>query len=201
MVVGVFGLPRSGKTTFAAKLNRDAQRGRSLRVGYGNWRVNVGDFAPYLRVYSNFPLPGALRLDFDDLGRYKVDNSLILIDEISLCCDARNYKEFKQHTKEFFALHGHYRDDVVFLSQGWEDADKRIRNLTEVLLYVDRWGRFSRVRPIRKTWSIDGTITEGYTLAPPLSSSWIYRPRYYGDFDSFAVPDLPPMAGAEWFPA
>lgn len=198
MVIGVFGLPRSGKTTLAAKMNRDAQKGKTLHVGFGAWRVRLGDFAPYQRVYSNFPLPGALRLDFDDLGRYQIENALILVDEISLCCDARNYKEFKQHTKEFFALHGHYRTDVCYFSQGWEDTDKRIRNLTETLLYVDRWGAWSRVRPIHKSWSIDGSITEGFTLAPPLASSWIFRRLYYGDFDSFAAPALPEYDGVNW---
>lgn len=198
MVVGVFGLPRAGKTTLAAKLNRAAQRGKALSVGFGAWKVRIGEFAPYTRVYSNFPLPGALKLDFDALGRYKVENALILIDEISLVCDSRDYKNFKSYTKEFFALSGHFRCDICYFSQGWEDTDKRIRNLTAVLLYVDKFCGWSRVRPIHKSWSIDGSITEGFQLAPPLASSWIWRKSYYGDFDSFSVPNLPSLQAESW---
>lgn len=199
MVIGVFGLPRSGKTTFLAKMSKQALAGKKqLTVGGGAWKVALGDFAPYAHVYSNFPLQGCERIEFKDLGRYDTNRSLILIDEISLFADARDYKTFDKVIKEWFALHGHYRTDVVYCSQGYEDTDKRIRNLTEIMLYIERFGAFTRVRPIRKAWSIDGSITEGFTLAPPLSSSWIWRRRYYDRFDSFAAPALPPMPSALW---
>lgn len=199
MIIGVFGLPRSGKTTYLAKISKQALAGKKqLSVGGGAWKVAIGDFAPYAHVYSNFPLQGCERIEFKDLGRYDTNRSLILIDEISLFADARNYKTFDKIIKEWFALHGHYRTDLVYCSQGYEDTDKRIRNLTEIMLYIERFGAFTRVRPIRKAWSIDGSITEGYTLAPPLSSSWIWRRRYYDRFDSFAAPALPPMPSALW---
>lgn len=240
MIVGVFGLPRSGKSSLLAWAAHTAiVKHRPLSVGRGAWRVSLGDFAPYQAVYSTFPIlptapqkmtiasrqkllsrlrlkkasakygrrtlskiakiPPVYKLDFDDLGKVQIlPHSLIIIDEISLVCDSRNYREYKQHTKEFFALHGHYKCDVLYASQGYEDTDKRIRNMTDTLLYVDRCGAWSRVRPIKKSWSIDGSITEGYTLAPPLSSKWLLRRPYYGMFDSFAAPALPAVAPVGW---
>ena len=95
MVIGVFGLPRSGKTTFLAKVSKQALAGKKqLSVGGGAWKVAIGDFAPYAHVYSNFPLQGCERIEFKDLGKYDTTRSLILIDEISLFCDARDYKNF-----------------------------------------------------------------------------------------------------------
>lgn len=144
-------------------------------------------------------IPRVYQIDFDNLGKIALPpHSLILIDEISLVCDSRDYKTYAKHTKEFMALHGHYKCDILYASQGYEDTDKRIRNMTDTLLYVDRFGGFSRVRPIKKAWSIDGSITEGYTLAPPLSSMYLRRKPYYCMFDSFSAPALPVVPLVQW---
>lgn len=203
MIIGMFGVPRCGKTTYLAYCAERAARKKALACGRGAWRVRLGDFAPYDKIYSNFPLhlrAGApvYKLDFDMLGKFQIENSLILIDEISLVCDSRDFKNYARHTKEFFALHGHYQNDVIYCSQGYEDTDKRIRNMTEIMLYCDRAGAFTRVRPIHKTWSIDGSIVEGYTLAPPLSSKWLYRKPYYQCFDSYDAPTLAPPPLDTW---
>lgn len=170
MIVGVFGLPRSGKSTLLAYCAERALRHKALACGRGAWRVSLGDFSPYDKVYSTFPILSksgkVCKLDCFQLGKIEIKNSLLLIDEISLVFDSRDYKAFPKHCKEFFALHGHWSNDIIYASQGFEDCDKRIRNMTDTLLYVDRAGRFSRVRPIRKQWSIDGSIVEGYTLCP-----------------------------------
>lgn len=202
MIIGVFGLPRSGKSTLLAYCAECALRHKALACGRGAWRVSLGDFAPYDRVYSTFPILSKngkiCKLDCSQLGKIEIKKSLLLIDEISLIFDSREYKNFPKHCKEFFALHGHWENDIIYASQGFEDCDKRIRNMTDTLLYVDRAGRFSRVRPIRKEWSIDGSIVEGYTLCPPLSSRWLYRPKYYDMFNSFSVPALPTVPPESW---
>lgn len=144
-------------------------------------------------------IPRVYQIEFDALGRvWLPPHSLILIDEISLVCDSRDYRNYAFDTKQFMALHGHYKCDIIYASQGYDDTDKRIRNMTDTLLYVDRFGAWSRVRPIKKAWSIDGTITEGYTLAPPLSSFWLRRRPYYCMFDSFSAPALPETPFLEW---
>ena len=45
--------------------------------------------------------------------------------------------------------------------------------MTEVLLCIDRFGGFTRIRPIKVDWSIDGKIETGYHLAPFIFSSGI----------------------------
>ena len=200
MICGVFGLPRSGKSTFLTYLAREALKGRSLGVGHFKFRKRIGEFAPYQRVFCNFPLEGCYQLNFDDLGKYDFSNSLILIDEIMLVCDSRDYKNFPHDLRDFLALHGHYRCDLVYCSQGYMDTDKRIRNLTERMFYIEKFGAYTRVRPIDKGFKIDEQINEGYYLAPPLSATYIRRKKYYKYFDSFAAPEMPENKSEIWNP-
>ena len=53
----VFGLPRGGKTSFLVWCARRALRGKPLTLGLGLWKSEIGMFAPYDRVYTNFPVP------------------------------------------------------------------------------------------------------------------------------------------------
>lgn len=198
MICGVFGLPRAGKSTFLTYLARRALQGKSLSVGHFSFKKSIGEFGPYKRVFCNFPLEGCYKLNFDDLGVYDFSESLILIDEIMLVCDSRDYKNFRSDLRDFLALHGHYKCDIVYCSQGYMDTDKRIRNLTERMFYLEKFGQFSRVRPIDKGFKIDEQINEGYYLAPPLSATYLYRKRYYKFFDSFAAPSMPVNPSALW---
>lgn len=56
-----FGLPRSGKSTYAAKLAKKA-----LAAGRA--------------VYSNFPIRGTFQITKDDIGKYLMEDCLIIID-------------------------------------------------------------------------------------------------------------------------
>ena len=123
---------------------------------------------------------------------------MIIIDEIMLLCDSRDWKNFRHDLRNFLALHGHYRCDIVYCSQGYQDTDLRIRNLTERMFYIEKSGSFTVVRPIDKGWSIDEQIREGYKLAPKLGCSWIYRKKYYRYFDSFAAPEMPQNPSPLW---
>lgn len=191
MIINVFGLPRMGKSTLLARCARRANKGKGLIFGHGLWKVRAGEFAPYSRVYSNFPLKGCYMIDFDQLGYYDFHDCLIIIDEISLYADSRDFKNFDKKIKQWFALHGHYRTDVLICSQNLEDSDKRIRNLAPVLLQVDKCGPFTLVRPIKR--QADVIQGEIFIKSPPLSATWFLRKPYYSDFDSFAAPTLPPQ--------
>lgn len=94
MVQGVFGLPGSGKSTYLAKLAKKS-------------------FKKYDRVYSNFYIRGCYQLDFDTLGLVDYSDCLILIDEISLFCDCRNWKNFSSDMVYFWTNHRHYGVDIV----------------------------------------------------------------------------------------
>lgn len=198
MICGVFGLPRAGKTTFLTYLALEALKGKSLSVGHFRYQKPIGEFAPYKRVFCNFPLEGCYMLDFDALGVFDFSNSLILIDEIMLLCDSRDWKNFRADLRDFLALHGHYRCDIVYCSQGYRDTDLRIRNLTERLFYIEKFRQFTRVRPIDKGFKFDEQINEGYTLGSPLSATYILRKRYYRYFNSFDAPELPENPASVW---
>lgn len=178
MIQGVFGLPRSGKSTYLARL---AKKG----------------FKKYERVYSNFYIKGCYQLDFDTLGKVEYKNCLILIDEISLFCDCRNWKDFNKDLVYFFTNHGHFHVDVVYCSQSYTDCDRKIRNLTDSLYYI-RSGilGFSIVRKIDKCFTVDNSIDESYELSGlPLL---VFRKLYYSMFDSFETKALPPNNSRPW---
>lgn len=208
MIVGVFGLPGSGKTTFLTYAAICGATGKALAAGRATWRVSLSDFS-YDRIFTNFPvaLPKKLvkkqkcpffQLNPRELGKYDFSRSLVIIDEISLCLDGREWKNFSNDLKQFFALCRHYKTDIIYASQSYDHADKRIRDITSVLLSCDRRGSWTLVRPIHKQWSVDGAITEGYTLAPPLSSLWLRRKPFYTAFDSYSAPTLPENPSLQW---
>ena len=178
MVQGVFGLPGSGKSTYLAKLAKNG-------------------FKRYDKVYSNFYIEGCYKLDFDKLGLFDYSDCLILIDEISLFCDCRNWKNFTDDMVYFWTNHRHYGVDIVYCSQSYADCDKKIRNLTDSLFYI-RSGLFgfSIVRSINKVFNVDSDITEGYELSG--FPSLVFRRRYYKMFDSFVRKQLPPNNAKKW---
>lgn len=198
MICGVFGLPRAGKSTFLTYLIIKSMKGKRLGVGHFAWKKPIGEFSPYKRIFCNFPVAGTYKLDFDSLGVYDFSDSLIIIDEIMLLCDSRDWKSFRADLRDFLALHGHYKCDIVYCSQGYQDTDLRIRNLTERIFYIEKFGSFTRIRPIDKGWSFNEQITEGYDLAPPLGSTWLYRRLYYKHFDSFSAPAMPENPAKFW---
>ena len=197
-IYGVFGLPGAGKTTFLTWVAIQALKGKQPVLGRLAWKVPICECTPYERVYTNFDVEGCYKLDFDALGIQDFHDCLILIDEIMLLCDSRDYKNFPVRLRNFLALHRHSNVDIVYCSQGYADTDKRFRNLTDKIFYIEKRGKFTRVSPIEKSWRIDQDIQEGYTLCPPIGSTWIYRPRYYKEFDSFERPDYLPNRAEPW---
>lgn len=179
MITGVFGLPRSGKTTYLCMLAQKAlHKGR--------------------KVYTNFYCKGCYTLDFDKLGVYDYSDCLILIDEISLFCDSRSWRDYSENMKYFIALHAHYGVDLVYCSQSYMDCDKKIRNVTDYLYQIKPWYfGFSRVRVIDKQFVIDrGSISEYYQTVG--IGKFCYRRRYYKYFDSFERKEFPPNQETLW---
>lgn len=91
-----FGLPRSGKSTYAAKLAKKA-----LTAGRA--------------VYSNFPIRGTFQITKDDIGKYLMEDCLIIIDEAGVDFDNRKMKMTDEQVY-FFKNHGHYQADIAFFS-------------------------------------------------------------------------------------
>lgn len=200
MITGVFGLPGSGKSTFLCAIAQRAHEGKSLSFGGLFSHVRFGSGIKYQNVYSNFPLPNCLKLDFETLGKFNYHHCLILIDEISLFCDSRNFKSFSEDLKFFFAMHRHYKIDIVWCSQSYMDCDIKIRRITPNYYFLEDF-MFDRsiIRPINQFLDVHNySISEGYYESTFLRCALLNRKKYYTAFDSFEKKNLPDVPNVKW---
>lgn len=144
-----FGVPGSGKTTFAAWITK-----RRLK--------RKGD------VYSNVAIKGAYEVKKEDIGHYDISNGLLILDEASVDYNNRNFKtNFDDDQLYYFKHHRHYNIDIAIFSQSWEDADITLRRLSTRYYYVYKSiiPFFITRRLIRKMVMIDKEtkqVIEGY---------------------------------------
>lgn len=189
MITCFFGLPGCGKSTLLAKIAQ--QELKRIRKGKSK----------YKRVLSNYFILGCSKLNFRDIGLVDMSDSLLLIDEISLDADSRDYKDFSKNLKQFFILHRHYGVDIIYATQQYDGVDRKIRELTHNLYYMKKIGPITYATTIfRKiTISDDSEIKMGYVFPSLLkiftdiknTMVFCWRPRYYKYFDSFDAPALP----------
>ena len=202
MISGFFGLPGVGKTSFLAKI-----------AALENKRI-AKNKSKYQRVYTNFFCRDCYCLNFQDLGKYDMSDSLILIDEITLEADSRDFKQFTRNLKQFFILHRHYNCDIVYFTQQYDGVDKKIRDLTYDLWYVKKIACWTMARRIYRCLDINedtkeivqgyrfpGLIENLFSLVFPWAFKlrrWCFRPRYYKYFDSWEKVSLPPYSSRIW---
>lgn len=185
MIIGYFGVPGCGKTTMLSRIAQKELKRKNRR---------------YTHIYTNFPCRGCESISFDDLNNYKLYNSLILIDEITLDADSRDFKNFPLGIKMFMILHRHVHCDIIYFCQDFSRCDKTIRALTSELWYLEKLSplpflnRFSIAKRIFRNITINemtSELTLGYrfcTTAEAFSMSTkkiIYRPSWYKFFDSY----------------
>lgn len=185
-----FGLPGCGKTTLLTSLALKA-------VKSGKYR----------NVYSNVPLKifGVTYIKNECIGKYILEDGLILIDEASLYADSRDHKNFSVGQVTYFLEHRHFNVDIVLFTQQWDGVDRKIRVITDRVYYVykglflGRWfTRYYRIPygiiipdPKKSDGTKLGEIVQGYckpNLIIRLLSPWLFRPRYYKYFDSWERP-------------
>lgn len=189
MVSLYFGLPGCGKTTLLTSLALKAVKDKKYR-----------------NVYSNVPLKifGVTYINNDCIGKYALEDALILIDEATLYADSRDFKSFSKDKVTYFLEHRHFNVDIVLFTQQWDGVDRKIRVITDRVYYVykgwllGRW--FTRyykipygiIIPDAKDGSQKlGEIVQGYcrpNFLIRLFSPWLYRPQYYKYFDSWIRP-------------
>lgn len=187
MITGYFGVPGCGKTSILTII---AQK-ELIRIKKGKSR--------YDHVVTNFYCAGAERFNVSDLGIYRFDNTLILIDEITLDVDSRDYKKFSKGLKDFFVLHRHLHNDIVYFCQDFERVDKTIRDMTYDLWYLKKsiipfFDHFTVAKRIFRNININeysSELTLGYRFASLLeiiftpTKKLFYRRPYYKYFDSY----------------
>lgn len=177
----IFGKKGSGKSSYLAK----------LAVIYKRKHYNV---------YTNMDdlnLSGVRHIDPKQIGEFVPEpHSVVLLDEVGMLYDNRNYKEFKPAVRDFFKLQRHYKCIVYLASQSF-DIDKKLRDLTdEMYLCTCVSGLFGVVRPITKKITLTEASSFGESrIADNLKFKWIFAwkvnflPRYSKYFQSFLLPD------------
>ena len=181
----VFGKKGSGKSTLLTKLCLDyIKKGRP--------------------VYSTLPVPGTYHLDAKDIGyKYFPPNSVLMIDEVGMIWDNRNFKKFDEKVRDFFKLQRHYKLVVYLFSQTF-DIDKKLRDLTDHMYLVEKKARvFTWAKRITKRVVLNKSTAEAPSkidedlVFDPLLFFWAgtrrftFIPKYVKYFDSFTTPELP----------
>lgn len=132
-LVMVFGKKGSGKTTFLAKTAY-----RYLKKGYP--------------VYSTEKVPGVIQFDVQKIGHVTFpEDAVILIDEVGMIWDNRNFKTFRPEVRDYFKYQRHERHIVYLFSQTF-DIDLKLRNLTDCMyLCTCKFGWLSIARKIKRS--------------------------------------------------
>lgn len=177
----VFGKKGSGKSSYLAKLALRYTRKHYL-------------------VYTNMDdlnISGIRYIDPKQIGKFVPEpHSVILLDEVGMLYDNRNYKEFRSETRDFFKLQRHYQCIVYLASQSF-DIDKKLRDLTDEMYLVSNvFGFLSLIRPITKKITLTEASSMGESrIADNLKFKWIFSwkftflPRYSKYFQSFLLPE------------
>ena len=180
MIKCYFGVPGVGKSTILAKEYKKNKK-------------------KYDNIYTiNLQLKNVEKIKFEDLGKYKFYNSLILIDEITMDADNREFKNFDKNIRDFFILHRHLKCDIIYATQNFENVDKKIRDLTSELWYMSKsvvpiLTEFTTAKRIYRNININENTSEltlGYRFCNLIESFFvsnkkiIWRRRYYNMFDT-----------------
>ena len=179
-----FGVPGSGKTTFAAYLaKKDLKRKQ--------------------RVFSNVPITGCYQLSCrEDLGKYMIEDARIIIDEASVEYNNRFFKTLDPDTIYLMKYHRHYELAMDFLSQSHDDIDITIRRLAQ-RYYVVKKSIFPfliRCKAIGRRIGIDKNthqIIDEY-FWKPFGSKWIFSPPLWRMFNTLSRKELPEKEWDVW---
>lgn len=179
-----FGVPGSGKTTFAAWLTkRDLKRN--------------------LKVWSNVPITGAYQLDPQvDIGKYMISQGRVIIDEAGIEYNNRDFKNFKKEQLYFYKYHRHYELAVDVFSQGYDDMDKKIRTLAQRLyvvkrslipffIYRQRIGKRVGINEVSKE------IIDEYFFVP-FGRRYIFSPLLWKLFNTISRETYPDKVWEKW---
>lgn len=179
-----FGVPGSGKTTFAAFLVKKALKRKE-------------------NVWSNVPITGSMKYDpIKDLGVNMIEDGTIILDEAGVEFNNRNYKSMPHHVIEFLKYHRHYKTAIDVFSQSHEDMDVTIRRLAQRYYVVKKSliPRFIVYKAIGRRVGIDENtkqIIDEY-FWKPFGTRWLYAPSVWSMFNTVARKELPAKEYEKW---
>lgn len=154
-------------------------------------------------VYSTEPIPGCYLIAPEDIGYFEFPwHSLVVIDEIGMIWDNRNFKSFKPEIRDWFKLQRHRKIKVICASQSF-DVDKKIRDLADDMFLLQKKFRvFSYGKRILKILDItEATGDSESRIVDNLkfdSIFWFWAgsrtltfiPAWTKYFNTFAAPQL-----------
>lgn len=156
-------------------------------------------------VYSTEPIPGCYLIKPVDIGHYELPwHSLLVIDEIGMIWDNRDFKNFSSAVRDWFKLQRHRGVKVICASQSF-DVDKKIRDLADDMFLLEKKFRvFSYGKRILKMLDIveangdhgsESRIVDQLKFDSILffwagSRTLTFIPHWAKYFDSFAAPPL-----------
>lgn len=207
-----FGVPGSGKTTFAAYLARQAQK-ESLVIKlckrfpcrYTRWILRGKHWKRAYPVWSNVPINGTFTLDAKtDIGVFMIQDGKMIIDEAGVEFNNRDYKAFPKPAIKWFKYHRHYGVSVDVFSQSFDDMDVTLRRLAQNFYVVRKslLPMFVVVKRIKRKVGIDDVshqiIDKYYFGLPILDSKWIFCPPLWKMFNSYDCDTLPDKEWTYW---
>lgn len=141
-LIMIFGKKGSGKSTLLTKLAINYQK-------------------KGIPVFSTEEIQGCYLIDYKDIGYTEFPpDSVILIDEVGMIWDNRNFKNFDNKVRDWFKLQRHRHVTVYLFSQTF-DVDKKIRDLTDEMFLVEKKLRvFSYAKRILKRTVLNKSSAE-----------------------------------------
>lgn len=190
----VFGKKGSGKSTLMVRLAVDHVMKKGWTV-YCTEAINV---------------PGVRLFDVSDIGKKSFDShSLVLVDEVGMIWDNRNFKKFATEVRDWFKLQRHYQCKVYLFSQSF-DIDKKLRDLTDGLylcntvLRVFTWAKrihrtvvLTQAEADRESRISENLEFDSILMWPFGGRILTYIPKYAHFFDSHCAPELDPIPYTE----
>lgn len=171
------GVPGAGKSTLAAKF---AKR----------------DLSHNCSVWSNVDIKGCYKIDpKTDIGVYDISNGRLILDEIGICFNNRNWKSnLSDSQMNWLKKHRHYRVHIDCFSQGL-DFDNRFLSLASNVYIVRRSlipFHVVYTRIIKRVGVNKDTheLVDGY-FKSLFGSRWIFAPTVWKMFNSYDTIPLP----------
>lgn len=193
-LVFIFGKKGSGKSTHLSKMAyKSLIKGKTV---YSTEDITI--------KYKNKEY-STIHLDPRKIYTYKFpENSVILIDEVSLIWSNRDFAKMDKKVIEFFRYQRHYKVSCYLYSQSF-DIDKKLRDLTDDFQLVTKFARVWSIsrHMVRKPVVVhpsadaparidDDIIEDGLLLAPFGGMSIAFIPYWAKLFDSFKKPVTDP---------
>lgn len=207
-----FGVPGSGKTTYAAYLASQCQKEsivirlcRRFPSRLSSWILNSKYFRRAVPVWSNVPIKDTYEINAKtDIGVYMIEDGKLIIDEAGVEFNNRDYKSFPKPAIKFFKYHRHYGISVDVFSQSFEDMDVTLRRLAQNFFVVKKSiiPKFIVVKRIYRKIGIDDNthqiIDKYYFGWLFFGRQLVYCPPLWKMFDSYNTDPLPQKDWSSW---